>query len=319
MQIDLDDPDFAADNEATVRTFWSGRPRRSDWTCVVDEAVARAGATCARSDAAQASDAIAEGAASGPGDPRGLAALLAQLWQAGAIDPIAVMGSGPCARRAGRSRSTSWRGRGWAVYAAAGFVHGTRELLVETRRANGGPEYRCTTTRSARTSPVAIVATVLREHHDAWRDGSRRARPRGGDGERYALRQRCYIGRRPVLGRRVAYAADTSFLEAKCRSWARRSRGGCGACGERCRASVMRRSADASMTWLGAWARIALAAMAPEATAALVWNRLRQSGWSADEIDHTTGSSRGDFLRARLWPRARARRWCGISSVIAAQ
>jgi ATP/maltotriose-dependent transcriptional regulator MalT len=113
-QIDLDEPDLAADNQATVRAFWERAALALGLDArFIDEAVARAGGNL------QHAATLRKQLAAMPAEqrraleiPRGLAALLAKSWQRVPTDPIAVVrpgdpvrgARGAHARRAGRGR-----------------------------------------------------------------------------------------------------------------------------------------------------------------------------------------------------------------------
>src|SRR5262249_41621524 len=97
-------------------------------------------------------------------------------------------------------------------------------------------------------------------------------------------------------------AADMSFLEAKCRDLgAHEAEADVAWAAERCRTSgdeLLRRRFDDLVRALGReshWLRAA-----PDAAGALVWNRLRQSGWSTDDLEQQQLLSTGAvFLRVR--------------------
>src|SRR5262249_37176950 len=97
-------------------------------------------------------------------------------------------------------------------------------------------------------------------------------------------------------------AADMRFLETKCRELgAHEAEADVAWAAERCRASGgedLRGGWDDVARVLGResnWLRTA-----PEATAALVWNRLRLSRWSTADLDQQLGgAAEASFLRVR--------------------
>lgn len=88
VQIDLDDPSHAADNEATVRAFWNGaaEPLHLD-ARFVDEAVARAGGNVQHAVQLRKRLAVLPPEQRRVEDiPRGLAALIEKAWARIAAD-----------------------------------------------------------------------------------------------------------------------------------------------------------------------------------------------------------------------------------------
>ena len=116
---------------------------------------------------------------------------------------------------------------------------------------------------------------------------------------RYALVHRVEAGAWADAWR---LAADTSFLEAKCRELgAHEAEADVAWAADCCRASgddALRGRFDDLARALGReshWLRTA-----PEAVAALVWNRLRLLGWSAGDLDRQLRvAAEASFLRVR--------------------
>jgi WD40 repeat protein len=318
VQLDLDERACAADNEATVRAFWEqAAPELGLDARFVAEAIAGAGGNL------QHAAMLRQHLAGLPPEqrrveaiPRGLAALLASAWERVATEPAVIDGLGVlCAAREALTLDELGVVAGWAGEPPRrAFVRGARELLVEGWRVgvdtgegrdNGGvAEYRLHHDSIRGQIAGAIGPATLRAHHRAL--AQRLATwplPVEPAARRYALRHalihRVEAGDWADAWR---HAADLGFLEAKCREL-----GADGAVADvagaakRCRASGdvalssqfddLARALSRDSHWLRA---------APEATAALVWNRLRQLGWSAEEIDRQLQVPAGaTFLRVR--------------------
>jgi len=146
VQIDLDDPDHAADNDATVRAFWEGAaaPLGVD-ASFVDEAVARAGGNVQHAVQLRKRLAVLPPEQRRVEDtPRGLAALIEKSWERIAVDAIVVVGLGIlCAAREALALDelaavAGWtdeaRDRGRRVGAAAAVDH----LCTLRHEADGG-------------------------------------------------------------------------------------------------------------------------------------------------------------------------------------
>jgi hypothetical protein len=238
--------------------------------------------------------------------PRGLAALIEKSWERIAIDVAVVDGLGLlCAAREALTLDELGAVAGWISDAQRrAFVRAARELLVETLRPDGQREYRLHHDAIRGHIARTIGNIALRAHHGALARRYATWPPTGqGVARRYAL---CYaLTHRADAGDWAdawRIAADMSFLEAKCRELGvHETEGEVARVAERCRASgdavVTRRFGDLART-LGReshWLRTA-----PEAIAALVWNRLRRSGWSANELDDQLRiPDRTSFLRVR--------------------
>jgi WD40 repeat protein len=295
VQLDLDDERaFAADNEATVRVFWEqAAPELGLDDEFIAEAVARAGGNL------QHAAMLRQHLAGLPPEqrrvediPRGLAALLASTWERIATDPVVVDGLGIlCAAREALTLDELGAVAGWTGEAQRrAFLRGARELLVESRREGAVPEYRLHHDSIRGHIAGAIGEAALRAHHRTLAHGlATWPGPKEATARRYALRHA--LAHRAEAGEWAdawRLAADMGFVEAKCRELgAHDAEADLARVAERCRASgdetLYGRFGDLARA-LGReshWLRDA-----PEATAALLWNRLRQSGWSADDIDH---------------------------------
>ena len=308
VRLDLDDPALAADNDATVRELWErGAPPLALDARFIDEAVACAGGNL------QHAVTLRKHLAGLPAEqrrveriPRGLAALLVKLWRRIAADPIAVRGLGIlCAAREPLTLDELSAVAGWTDEAPRqAFVTGARELLVESRRADQQAEYRLHHDAIRAHIAATLGAAVLRGHHAALaRQLATWPPPADPITRRYALHHA--LSHRAEAGDWAAVwqlAAEMTFLEAKCRDQgAHQAEADVARAAERCRASgdevLCRRLDDLAraLTRESHWLR-----HAPEATAALIWNRLRRAGWTADELDHQLRLPPGSsFLRVR--------------------
>jgi hypothetical protein len=210
--------------------------------------------------------------------PRGLAALLERTWQRVATEPIAARGLGIlCAAREALTLDELGAVAGWADEAERqAFVRGARELLVETPRPEeplvGLPAGRSTAAPDGWSTaqpgtqldvwphlPPAGQAEY-RLHHDSIRAHvAKTIGPAALRAQHGALAQRLAVWPPPAepTARRYALrhallhrieagdwagawrlAADTSFLEAKCREFgAHETEADLAHAAERCRAS----------------------------------------------------------------------------------
>jgi nucleoside phosphorylase len=308
VQIDLDTADSATDNDATVRLLWgqTAGPLELD-ARFVDEAVTRAGGNVQHAVQLRKHLAVVPAAQRRVEDiPRGLAALIDRSWERLARDEVVVEGLGIlCAAREALTLDELGAVAAWTGdLPRRTFARGARELLVETRRPGGQPEYRLHHDSIRGYIAQAIGDVALRRHHGAlvlrlatWPPSTEPV------ARRYALRH-ALIHRVEAGDRTSAWqlAADTRFLEAKCRELgAHETEADVARVAERCRAiedaEVARRFGDLgrALTRESHWLRTA-----PEATAALVWNRLRRSGWSASDLDgQLRVPAEAGFLRVR--------------------
>jgi WD40 repeat protein len=293
VQIDLDDPDNAADNNATVRAFWerAAEPLGLD-AGFVDEAVARAGGNVQHAVQLQKHlDVIPPEKRHVEEIPRGLAALIEKSWMRIAVDAVVVEGLGIlCAAHEALtldelSAIASWT----SEVQRRTFERAAKELLVETLRPEGEPEYRLHHDSIRGHIARAIGKGAVRSHHAALaRRHANWSAPSQAAVRRYALRH-ALIHRAEAGDWAAAWqlASDMSFLEAKCRELgAHETEIDIVRVAERCRASddavLFRRFSDLGRA-LGReshWLRVM-----PEAIAPLMWNRLRRLDWSANDLD----------------------------------
>jgi broad-specificity NMP kinase len=292
VQVDLDAPGSEADNDATVRTFWErdAGPLGLD-ARFVDEAVARAGGNVQH--AVQLRRHIEETPAHlrrVEDIPRGLEALIEQTWERIAHDAVVVEGLGIlCAAREALTLDELGAVAAWTGDATRrAFLRGAKEILVDTQRPDGQREYRLHHDSIRAHIAQTIGDVAVRGHHSAL--AQRLAMwpaPAQAVARRYTLRH-ALIHRAAAGDWADAWriAGDTSFLEAKCRELgahdveadvarvAERSRaGGDATVGHHF--SDLARALVRESHWLRA---------APEATAAVLWNRLRRSGWSKHDL-----------------------------------
>ncbi len=308
-QLDLDDEQaFGDDNAATVRAFWDqAAPELGLDAQFTAEAVARAAGNL------QHAAMLRQHLAGLPAElrrvetiPRGLAAWLASAWERVATDPVVADGLGIlCAAREALTLDELGAAADWTGEPQRRtFVRSARELLIESRRADGVSEYRLHHDSIRVQIVEAIGPAALRAHHETLaRTLARWPSAVGPTARRYALRHalshRVEAGAWPDAWR---LAADMSFLEAKCRELgAHEAELDVERVAERCRASgdAALRERFGDLAWAVAreshWLRAA-----PEATVAQVWNRLRQLGWSADDLDQQLQLPVGSrFLRVR--------------------
>jgi hypothetical protein len=294
VKIDLDDaPSFADDNTATVRAFWEREaPKLGLDAHFVDEAVGRAGGNL------QHAVMLSKHLSGVPpeqrrveGIPLGLDASIASAWERIAVEPLVVHGLGLlCAARDALTLDELGRVAGWTHEPQRrAFLRGARELLLETRRAGRVSEYRLHHDSIRAHVAEAIGVDGLAAHHLAL--AQRLATwpaPADVATRRYALHH-ALLHRAEAGARADAWrvAADVAFLEAKCRELGVhdaeadvvRTAARCRASGDEVhggRLAELARALGRESHWLRA---------APEATTALVWNRLSRSGWSASELD----------------------------------
>jgi hypothetical protein len=312
VQIDLDDPGHAADNDATVRAFWNSaaEPLHLD-ASFVDEAVARAGGNVQHSVQLRKRLAVLLPEQRRVEDiPRGLAALIEKSWARVAANTSAVAGLGIlCAAREALTLDEIGAVADWGDDPLRRtWVHVAKELLVETQRSGGQLEYRLHHDAIRGYVAQTIGDAVLRAHHRALaRRYATWPAPEQADARRYALRH-ALIHRAEAGDWADAWrlSGDMRFLEAKCRELgAYEAEVDLTRTAERCRA---RKNTEADAVTARRLDDLAHAlrreshwlSIAPEATAGLVWNRLRRSGWRADELDEQLQSPAGTaFLRVR--------------------
>ena len=194
---------------------------------------------------------------------------------------------------------------GWSYDERERFVPNARQLLLEEPASWAGAEaYRPRHEWVRELMAERLGVATIRAHHGTLsRKLATWPAPAEATARRYALRHallhRAEAGEWADAWR---LAADMGFVEAKCRELgAHEAEADVARVAERCRASGdealrgrfndLARALGRESHWLRA---------APEATAALVWNRLRRSGWSADDIDRQLQIPAGSsFLRVR--------------------
>ncbi|HEX7840280.1 MAG TPA: AAA family ATPase, partial [Kofleriaceae bacterium] len=309
-RLDLDDARWAASNHAVVRGFWEAAgpeyqpPLLSE---TIATAVARAEGNVLH--AVMLHDALRDLPATErrvDRVPRGLKALIGEIWDRAASHAAVRVGLGLlCAAREALSLDVLAEVAGWSYDEKERFAREARQLLLEEPAAWAGVEaYRPRHDWVRELITERLGAATVRQHHAtlvrtlaAWPSRT------GATATRYALRHalhhRAEVG---DLAGAWALAADMSFLEARIRDvgvWetevelaqvATRCRAvGEEALGQNC--DDFTRALARESHWLRA---------APEMAAALVWNRLRQAGWSANKLnEQLVLSSEVGFLRVR--------------------
>jgi WD40 repeat protein len=306
-RLDLDDPAVAADNDATVRVFWErAAPSLGLDARFIDEAVARAGGNL------QHAVTLRKHLAGLPAAqrrvesvPPGLGALLARSWQRIASDGLAVRGLGLlCAAREALTLDELGGVADWTQEAQRqAFLRCASELLIETRRADGQSEYRLHHDAIVSHIESTLGAAVLRGHHLALAQQlATWPPPADAMARRYALRHA--LTHRAQVGDWEStwlLAANMEFWEAKCRELGvYETQADAARVAERCRAGgpppLARRFDDLSRALVRESHRIRAA---PEAVAALLWNRLRRLGWSASDLEQLRIPAGASFPRLR--------------------
>ncbi|HET7502378.1 MAG TPA: AAA family ATPase [Kofleriaceae bacterium] len=293
VQIDLDDAQRFADNEATVRALWDQAATELGLNEeLVEQAVDRAGGNLEHAAMLRRQLAGMPPEQRQVEDiPRGLGALIARTWERIAIDPSVVDALGIlCAAREPLTLDELGRVARWTGAASRqAFVRGAREWLIETRRAGRVSEYRlhhdsirAHVADTLGTDALAAYHRALAERLATWPP------PAGAAGRRYALHH-ALLHRAEAGAWADAWcvAADVAFLEAKCREVGVydieadvvRTAAWCRASGDEAhieRFADLARALGRESHWLRT---------APEATPALIWNRLRRYGWAASDLD----------------------------------
>jgi hypothetical protein len=220
-RIDLDDPSFAEDNDATVRAFW----QREAPGLGLDDRFIEHAVGCADGNVLHAS-ALRRYLASAPPSqrcpdaiPRGLSSLLAVVWERVAGDPVAVRALGIlCAAREPLSIEQLGRVAGWSDLGdPRTAVHVARELVVETRSNRRAPVYRLFHDAIRSYLVEQIGPAVIRGHHrELGKTLASWPVPRESAAQRYALQyalgHRIAAGDGPAIH---ALASNVDFLEAK--------------------------------------------------------------------------------------------------------
>jgi hypothetical protein len=303
--LDLHDAQqFAADNEATVRVFWEHEaPKLGLDARFIDEAV-----RCSDGNVLHAVmlrrrlDGVTPAQRRAERFPLGFTALLASAWERIATDETIVHGLGVlCAAREALTLDEVASVAGWTGKARRAFDP-ARELLVESQRADEVLEFRLYHDAIRAQIADAIGEEGMRGHHRALAQ-KLATWPALVDpvARRYALRH-ALLHRVEAGDWQDAWrvAADLAFIEAKCRQLGvQEAESDVARAAERCPASVHpghhQRFADLASAigreshWLRA---------APEATAAVLWNRLRRAGWSTADLEQHLGiPAEASFLR----------------------
>jgi hypothetical protein len=312
-RIDLDDRRWAASNAAVVHGFWQAVAIEYEPAIsaeMVATAIDRAEGNVLHAvmlhDALQGVPASERHA---DRIPRGLGGLIGEIWDRAAVDPGVRAGLGlVCAAQEALSLDVIAELAGWGpdVYEARErFLREARQLLLEEPASwSGAVAYRPRHDWVRELMAERLGGATIRAHHGTLaRKLASWPAPVEPVGRRYALRHallhRVEAGAWAEAWR---FAADLGFLEAKCRELgAHEAEADLARVAERSRASgdeALRGRFDDLARALGReshWLRAA-----PEATAALVWNRLRQLGWKADQIDQQLQLPGGaPFLRVR--------------------
>jgi WD40 repeat protein len=308
LQIDLDGAALAADNAATVRAFWEqAAPELGLDAQFIVEAVDRAAGNPQHAEMLRKRLAgLPPGQRRVEDIPRGLAALLARAWERIATDAAVVDGLGVlCAAREPLTLDELAMVAGWTgATSRQAFVRGARELLIESERDDHVAQYRLHHDSIRAEVGRAIGEAALREHHRALAQQlATWPAPMGTAARRYALHHalvhRVEAGEWAEAWR---VAADVTFLEAKCREVGAhdaeadvaRTAAQCSVSGDEThgeRLADLARALVRESHWLRA---------APETIGALVWNRLRRSGWNASDLDAQLRMPDGrEFLRVR--------------------
>ncbi|TMQ17784.1 MAG: NACHT domain-containing protein [Deltaproteobacteria bacterium] len=309
QQLDLDGAALAAENTATVQAFWDQAAPELDLDArFIAEAVDRAGGN------PQHAEMLRKHLAGLPPErrrvediPAGLAGLLARTWGRMRADPTVVEGLGVlCAAREALTLDELQAVTGWAGEAQRdAFKRTALEVLIETRRTEAVREYRLHhDSIRAYVADAVGAAAILRHHLALAQRLATWPAPADAAARRYALHH-ALLHRAEAGAWADAWrvAADLAFLELKCRELGvhdaeadvARTAARCRASGDKVhgdRFAALARALGRESHWLRA---------APEATAALVWNRLRRSGWSASELDAQLHVPEGaEFLRVRV-------------------
>jgi hypothetical protein len=294
-RVNLDDDQWASSNEAVVRSFWHAvgpdyQPPLPAST--VAAAIARTEGNVLH--AVMLHDALRDlppEQRRAERIPGGLRHLIGEVWDRAASTQSVRVGLGLlCAAQEALSLDALAEVAAWSYDDKERFVREARQLLLEEPASwAGAAAYRPRHDWVRELMAERLGGAALRTHHETLaRTLARWPSSLEPTARRYALRH-ALIHRVEASAWADAWrlAADMSFLEAKCRELgAHEAEIDVERVAERCRASGdqalgerfgdLARALARESNWLRA---------APEATAALVWNRLRQLGWSAEELD----------------------------------
>ena len=309
-RMNLDDAQWASSNEAVARGLWEAvapdyEPPLPDAT--VAAAITRAGGNVLH--AVMLHEVLRDlppYRRRAEHVPDGLRELISGMWdRAASIQSVRVGLGLLCAAQEALSLNMLAEVAGWSSDDKKRFLPEARQLLLEEPASwAGATAYRPRHDWVRELMAEQLVGHALAAHHRALAD-KLATWPLPGDAtaRRYALRH-ALIHRVEAGAWAAAWrlAADLPFLEAKCRELSvHETETDIERTAERCRAS----GNEALIEQFGALARaLALEShwsrMAPEATTALVRNRLRQLGWSAGEIGERIQVPAGSrFLRVR--------------------
>ncbi|HWO19850.1 MAG TPA: WD40 repeat domain-containing protein, partial [Kofleriaceae bacterium] len=309
-RIDLDDRRWAASNAAVVRGYWEAVAAEYKPPLAAEtrsSAIERAEGNVLH--AVMLHDALRGlPAAERRADriPRGLKALIGDVWNRAASDASVRAGLGLlCAAQEALSLDVLGELAGWSYDERERFVPRARELLLAEPASWAGIEaYRPRHDWVRELMAERLGGAALRAQHETLaRKLATWPPPVEITSRRYALRH-SLIHRTEAGNWADAWrlAANMAFLEAKCRELGvHDAEVDMARAADRCRASGdealrgqfndLARALVRESHWLRA---------APETTAALVWNRLRQSGWDAEEIDRQLQvPAEVTFLRVR--------------------
>ena len=309
-RIDLDEQRWAASNAAVVRGFWEAvateyKPPLSAETMAtaIDRAEGNVLHAVMLHDALRGLPAQERRA---DRIPRGIRGLIGDIWSRAASGERMRVGLGLlCAAQEALSLDVLGELAAWSYDERERFVPTARQLLLEEPAAWAGIEaYRPRHEWVRELMAERLGESTLRAHHATLaRKLATWPAPKELAARRYALRHALFH-RIEANEREAAWrlAADMTFLEAKCRELgAHEAELDVARAAERCREhgdaalgdrfDDLARALGRESHWLRA---------APEATAGLVWNQLRRSGWSAGEIDQQLQLPAGaNFLRVR--------------------
>jgi hypothetical protein len=309
-RVNLDDDQWASSNQAVVRGFWEAvgpdyQPPLPAAT--VAAAIARAEGNVLH--AVMLHDVLRDlppEQRRAERIPGGLRHLIGELWDRAASTASVRAGLGLlCAAQEALSLDALSEIAAWSYDDKERFVREARQLLLEEPASwLGAAAYRPRHDWVRELMAERLGGAALRAHHATLaRTLARWPSPAEPTARRYALRH-ALIHRVEADAWADAWrlAADMSFLEAKCRELgAHEAEIDVERVTERCRArgdEALRErfgDLDRALARESHWLRAA-----PEATAAQVWNRLRQLGWSADELGQQLQIPVGSrFLRVR--------------------
>lgn len=306
-EVNLDHSSSAADNEATVRAVWERvRGPLELSPQVIERAVALANGNVQHAVTLQRYlQGLPPERRSVESSPPGLDALLERTWLRIAADPVVAQGLGIlCAAQEAITLEELGTVAAWTASAQRAFVSGAAEWLLETSRHDGQFEYQLHHESIRAHVANAVGPLALRGHHSALAERLACWPPPNLEmARRYALRH-ALSHRADAADWWAAWriAANTTFLEAKCRELTVDEAAAdvariavlCQANGHgelhRCFDELSRALARDS-DWLRT---------APEQAAGIVWNRLRRAGWSAKELDSELRMpAAATFLRVR--------------------